>query len=155
MHFKIWEPRPFSPFWFSHKFKRAGLTYEIGLNVHTADICWAYGGFPAAVSDLTMAKRGVLSVLPIGEMIIADKGYIGEPNRIITPIEDYSTNFNYQHKLMMARHEGVNKRVKDWHCMSATWRHGWESHIRTFYAVIALTQIKLENGEPLPKPFIY
>ena len=56
---------------------------------------------------------------------------------------------------MMVRYEGVNKRVKYWHCMSVTWRHGWESHIRTFYAVIALTQMKLENGEPLPKPFIY
>ena len=155
MHFKIYEPSPFSPFWFSHKFKRAGLTYEIGLNVHTADSCWAYGGFPAAVNDLTLAKRGVLSVLPAGELIIADKGYKGEPHRIITPIDDYSTNFNYQHKIMMTRQECVNKRVKDWHFMSATWRHGWESHIRTFYAVIALTQIKLENGEPLPKPFIY
>ena len=114
VHFKIYEPSPFSEYWYSHRFKRAGLTYEIRLNVHTADICWAYDGYPARVNDITMATHGVFSVLPIGEMIIANKGYKGEPNRIITPIEDYSTNFNYQHALIMARHEGFNKRLKDW-----------------------------------------
>ena len=33
--------------------------------------------------------------------------------------------------------------------MSDNWRHGWEAHIPTFYAVVALTQIRLENGEPM------
>ena len=112
--FKIYEPSPFSEYWYSHQLKRAGLTYEIGLNVHTADICWVYGGYLTGVNAITMAKRGVLSVLPIGEMIISDKGYKGEPNMIITPIEEYSNNFKYQHELIMARHEGVNKRVNDW-----------------------------------------
>ena len=64
-------------------------------------------------------------------------------------------NLNYQHKLIMARHEGVNKRVKDWRCMSSIWLHGWKAHVPTFYAIIALTQIKIENGEPLPAPYIY
>ena len=54
----------------------------------------------------------------------------------------------------MARHELINKRVKDFKSMSNTWRHGWEAHIPTFYAVVALTQIKLENGPPMPDPYI-
>ena len=153
-HFKIFEPTPFDSRWFSHKFKRAGLTYEIGLNIHTGDICWAFGGYPAGTNDLTMARNGILQVLPAGEMIIADKGYRGEPTKIIAPIEGDNSNFNREHKLIMARHEHINKRVKDFKCMSDTWRHGWESHIPTFYAVIALTQIRLENGEPMPEPYI-
>ena len=48
-------------------------------------------------------------------------------------------NLNYQHKLIMARHEGVNKRVKDLRCMSSIWRHSWKAHVPTFYAIIALT----------------
>ena len=81
-------------------------------------------------------------------MILSDKGYLGEPDRIITPILGYTTNFNYQHKLIMARLEGIDKRIKDFKCMSDTWRHGWESHIITFYAVVALTQINLEKVNP-------
>ena len=87
-------------------------------------------------------------------MIIADKVYKGMPAQIITPIEEENSNFNRQHKLIMARHEHINKRVKDFMSMSDTWRHGWEAHIPTFYAVIALTQINLENGEPMPDTFI-
>ena len=55
----------------------------------------------------------------------------------------------------MGRYEGINKHVKDFKCMSDTWRHGWESHVSTFYAVINLTQIKLENGEPMPPAYMY
>ena len=51
-------------------------------------------------------------------------------------------------------HEQINKRVKDFKSMSNIWRHGWEAHIPTFYAVISLAQIKLENGEPMPDPYI-
>ena len=40
------------------------MTYEIGLNVITGDICWAFGGFKASVNDITMARKGILAVLP-------------------------------------------------------------------------------------------
>ena len=82
MHFKIFEPSPFSKYWYSHKCKRAGLTYEIGLNVHTADICWAYGEYPAGCNNITLTRRGILSVLP------RDKGYKSVPDRIVVPSED-------------------------------------------------------------------
>ena len=82
-------------------------------------------------------------------MIIVDKGYKGVPTQIITPIEEENSNFNRQHKLIMARHEHINKRVKDFKSMSDTWRYGWEAHIPTFYAVISLTQIKLKKSEPM------
>ena len=88
-----------------------------------------------------------------GEKIIADKGYIGYPDKIITPINEYSTHFNKEHKLIMTRHEHVNKRIKDFMSMKSTWRHGWKSHVLAFYAVVTLTQIRIENGEPLPMPY--
>ena len=56
---------------------------------------------------------------------------------------------------MMGRHEGINKPVKDFKCMSDTWSHGWESHANTFDTVIYLTQIKLENGEPMPPAYMF
>ena len=122
------------------------MTYEIGCNVHTVDICWAFRDYPAGTPDITLARKVLLSVLPAGDFFLVNKGYYGEPDKIITPHNnDYSDTFNYQHKLMMGRHEGINKRVKDFKCMSDTWRHGWESHVSTLYTVIHLTKIKLEN----------
>ena len=39
----------------------------------------------------------------------AHKGYKGVPTQIITPIEEANSNFNRQHKLIMARHEHIKK----------------------------------------------
>ena len=132
------------------------MAHEIGCNVHTVDICWAFGGYTAGTPDIILSRKEVSSVLPAGEFLIANKGYYGDPDKIITPKNnDYSDTFNYKHKLMMGRHEEINKRVKDFKCMSDTWRHSWESHVRAFYAFINLTQIKLENGELMPPSYMY
>ena len=40
--FKIKEPTPFSPMWCSHKFKGAGLHYEVGVCILTGEIVLAY-----------------------------------------------------------------------------------------------------------------
>ena len=70
-------------------------------------------GYPAGTPDITLARKGVLSVLLDGEFLNANKGYYSEPDKIITPKKnDYSDTFNYQHKLMMGRHEGIKKMLK-------------------------------------------
>ena len=153
VHFQIYEESPFNKQCFSHKFNRAGITYEIGANVQTGDICWAFGGFRAGIDDLTMARKGILNALPVGEKIIADKGYRGEHNKIITPTFLEGDPRNRELKRIMARHEGINKRLKDFKCLRSIWRHGWKMHIRAFYAVVTLTQIKFENGDPMPPPY--
>ena len=91
-----------------------GLWMHVVICILIPDICWAFGGYLDGTPDITLARKGVLSFLPAGEFVIADKGYYGEPDKIITPHNyNYSDTFNYQHKLMMGRHEGINKRVKD------------------------------------------
>ena len=42
----IYEPTPISPSWFSHKFRAAGVRYEIGVSVEKGDIVWLHGPFP-------------------------------------------------------------------------------------------------------------
>ena len=59
---------------------------------------------PLAVIQLViqtshLLEKKVLSVLPDVEFVIADKGYYGDPNKILTPKKnDHSYTFNYQHK---------------------------------------------------------
>ena len=74
--FRIQEPSPFSRKWFSHKFKAAGLKYEVGLSIETGDIVWASGGIPAGLmNDLALARSNYVNFLEEGETTLADKGY--------------------------------------------------------------------------------
>ena len=73
--FRIPEPSPFSPKWYSHKFNGAALRYEIALEVESGCIVWAYGGFPAGMRDIDIAKRKFIKQLKKGEKAVADKGY--------------------------------------------------------------------------------
>ena len=45
--FRIQEPSPFDPKWYSHKFRGPGLRYEIGVCIKTGWIVWVNGPFPA------------------------------------------------------------------------------------------------------------
>ena len=52
-------------------------------------------------------------------------------------------------KNILARHETVNKRVKQFYSMKNVFRHVLTLHPSFFRAVVNLTQIMIDNGEPL------
>jgi hypothetical protein len=73
---KIWEPQPFNPKWYSHKFKGSNVRYEIGLCIQTGWIVWLNGLFPCgAYPDLQIARSYLFHCLEIGEKVVADRGY--------------------------------------------------------------------------------
>lgn len=43
---QIFEPRPFSKQWYSHKFKKAGVRYEVAVCIQTGWIVWINGPYP-------------------------------------------------------------------------------------------------------------
>ncbi len=143
----ILEPTPFSPKWFSHKFRGAGVRYEIALNIRTEDIVWTNGGYPCGeFPDLKVAREAyVLSVNP-GELTVADRGY----NDALFFIQKTARNYE-DHGIIMARHETVNKRVKQFKILKYTYRHSLEKHPLVFSAVVNVTQLMLKNGFPLFK----
>lgn len=102
---KINEPSPFSPKWFSHKFKSAGLRNELALCIRTGHIVWANGGFPCGDwPDLKIAQSLFVHFLDPMEMSFADKGY-KDSKHFILP-----TDRNKQrHQRIMSRHETVDK----------------------------------------------
>ena len=147
--FPIYEQRPLNKKWFSHKFKRAGIRYDIALSIMTGKICWKFGGFRAGeMNDLQLARSGICDVLPIGERVIGDKIYTDNDRFIHLP-RDGEHEFSRTIRILLARHETVNKRIKDFKCMRELWRHGWEKHIIAFNAVTNLVQLQIENGNPL------
>ena len=144
-HFRIQEPKPFDPKWFSHKFNGPGLSYEVGIAISTGDIVWFNGPFPASVNDRTIFRSKLKKHLSLGEKVVADRGYEGD-SRTITPDDGK----DYFHKRSMrkirARHETVNSRFKNWGCLDQTYRHDVKKHHMIFRAVVTLVQVDISTG---------
>lgn len=104
---------------------------------------WANGGMPCGEwPDLRLARNAFIDRLQPGEKALADRGYRDE-NFFEFP------NGDQQRKRILARHETVNSRIKLFCCMKERFRHALYLHPRFFHAVVNLTQLMIENGEPL------
>lgn len=77
---------------------------------------------------------------------MADKGY-NDPQFFLLPNE----NNTRLHKLILSRHETVNKRLKQFKILKETYRHPLEKHPTVFHAVTNVTQLLINNDEPLFK----
>ena len=89
--FEIYEPKPFSLGWFSHKFKGPGVRYEVALAISTGDIVHINGPFPCGnFPDLKIFRAKLKGMLEDGEMVEANRGYRREYYHVRTPV-DYET----------------------------------------------------------------
>ena len=55
---------------------------------------------------------------------------------------------NKPHKLLMARHETVNKKFKDWNSLRGLFRHGKTTHNYVLAAVLIYHNYVLRMGRP-------
>ena len=149
--YRINKPKPFSKKWFSHKFKGAGLRYEVAVAIQSGHIVWTNGPFPAGTPDLKIFRQDFKKVLKNGERVEADKGYRGEPTNIDLPQENTGgcTTQMLVKKRVRARHETVNARFKEWGVLKNRFRHKISRHHSVFRAIVVITQLKIENGHPL------
>jgi hypothetical protein len=147
----IREPTEFSSRWYSHKFRGAGLRYELGICIQSGWVVWKNGPFPCGLfPDTKIVKRAlVLELLP-GEMFIADRGYRDGRTYADTP-----TGFNNPSERMKsivrARHESFNSRVKKYKILSTVFRNKREVHYIAFHAIVNILQLEIENGYSLYK----
>ena len=153
--FRIQEPSPFAPGWYSHKYKTAGVRYEVAVSINGGDIVWTNGPFPCGSNpDITIFRQGLIHMLEGGEMVEADRGYRGEPGRIRVPV-DYATPIQKAEKnTARARHETVNWRFKQFGSLSNRFRHrvsrkDLSLHKTVFEAVAVITQLDIDCGHSL------
>jgi hypothetical protein len=159
VHAPIEEPRtnPNSN-WCSHKFKGAGLAYELGIAVHEPKLVWINGPFRAGETDMEIFRKpnGLQSKLLPGQMAIGDRGYEGVPGISWSNKEDDYETYTYK-KRARARHETFNARIKRFEVLSKKFRsyhdHSGETvhdrHRAVFVAVCVVVQYDMENGHPL------
>jgi hypothetical protein len=158
VHCRIYEPRKQpSARWCSHKFKQAGVSYEIGLAVYTSQVVWIAGPFQAADHDLTTYQKpnGLRSKVPAGKKVIADRGYKGEDvgsgqHRTLSIRNRFDTKEVKEFKRRVrAHHKSFNARIKSFKILKDCCCHGVKRHKAAFEAVCVICQYDMENGHPL------
>lgn len=143
-------------FW-DYKFRSSGLRYEVGVSIIGGDICWVQGPLPPGDwNDVTIfrgALKNALAEEGTGERVEADDGYRGEdPEYCKTPCgiwHDQSEESLALRSRVRRRHETINKRLKQFKCLSETFRHDILFHGYCFRAVAVLTQLSINHGKPL------
>lgn len=146
---KVPKFKPFWPGWYSYKSNGPGLRYEVALCIRTGCIVWINGPFlPGRYNDLQIFQHALKHHLTTGEFVEADGIYRAERTCVKTREGwvglNRTTNDN-----VGSRHETVNKCLKVWQCLAQTTRHSVEQHSTMFRAVAVITELRIENGEPL------
>lgn len=138
--------------WFSHKFRKSAVRYEVGLSILGQYICWVSGPHqPGLLNDLEIFRGGLLTHLEDYERVEADDGYIGEaPMYVSCP---GMVTFEEERREMTSRctnrQETINKRFKQWEILNVPFRSDISMHRDVFVAIACITQIAIKNGEPL------
>ena len=137
----------------SHKFKgKCALRYEIGVDIVSGNIAWIEGPYAAGkYPDINIFRLALAHWLDPYERVEADDGYIGEaPHKVKCPgcAANPTENLAMQNRVR-ARHETLNGRLKNWEILKQVYRHDIIEHGDIFPAVAVITQLSIENGEPL------
>ena len=147
--FRIQEPIPFNPKWYSHKFKGPGLRYEVAICIKTGWIVWVNGPFPAGEwPDRKIAQAGINHHLDDNECYVGDGGYYDGWQWAETPT-GYNNHEQKMYAMARARHETVNRQFKQFGCLSNTYRHKLQKHGAMFHAIANITQLAIMDNESL------
>lgn len=144
---RLWiiEQTPFSPMWYSHKFKAPGLRYEVSVSISTGQIVWANGPYPCGgYPDINIFNDDLVKHLDENERLLFDKGYIG-----LRCVHNLGQQYNSLSGTLLVRHETVNRRLKHFNVLGSRLRHVIELHSICFHSVLNLTELMLEHSDPL------
>ena len=149
----IQQPSPFISKWWSHKFNRPGVRYEVGLGIQNVDIFWVNGTFPCGEwPDIKIFRNKMKISLGPGERVESDDVYRGEHNYIDLPYHSYgSKKWLRKKKRVRSRHESVNSRIKCFKILHSKFKYDLKKHEVVFKSIVVICQLNIENGYPLFK----
>ncbi|CAJ1934594.1 unnamed protein product [Cylindrotheca closterium] len=148
-----WINEPSRPKWsqgpryYSHKYNKAGLDYELGISLVDNRLLWIRGPFPAETNDITVLREeGLLAELKQQKQsAICDKGYNGEPNHVST----CNLHDNAGAKLFKSRalkgHENFNNLLKENNILDTRFRHNKTRFSDAFEARCVLAQYRIQG----------
>jgi hypothetical protein len=148
----------------SHKIKHAAAKYEVVLAVQRAKCVHIAGPFKGGTHDLEMFRQGglknkltrlnrTLDGVRRVKLCLADRGYKSkeeDENYLFSlPNGSDSKELNNMKSRGRLRHETFNGRLKNFNCLSETFRHGFDKHKFVFEAVVVIVQYQMDNGSPI------
>jgi hypothetical protein len=151
---RIWEPKhptlSIDKSYYSHKFHKGGLRYELGISVQGDQLVWMNGPFNCGEADgAIFENRGLKDKIPKGKRGIADGGYAGFPDQLALPNpQDGKLLKNFKSRARL-RHETFNAKIKKFNVLAQIFRHGVHKHQDAFQAVCVIAQYQMNNGSRL------
>lgn len=140
--FAIREPTNFSHKWCSHKLNGPGVRYEVGISIGNGDVVWASGGLPCGEwPDIKIARDLYIHHTTENEITLADKGY--------RDLKYFKQPTTREERVLLARHETLNGRLKNFQILSGTFRNELKKHLSVFHACINIVQLCMQDGEKL------
>jgi hypothetical protein len=121
-----WIHKPKHPTWsqdskyYSHKYAKAGIEYELGISLTENRLIWMNGPFPASTNDVTIfSKKGLKALLKrLGKRGLGDGGYGGHTDQLSTPNANDSKEVSRFKSRGLKRHEQFNGYTKAFGCLS-------------------------------------
>lgn len=139
--------------YYSHKFKRSALNYELGISVYDNALVWLNGPTKASEHDITLfrSQNGLKTMIPEGKRVIADRGYNSKRETAVlsTPNSSDPAEVRKFKSRARARHESFNAKIKNFRVLAECFRHNINYHSTVFEAICVICQYQLENGSPL------
>jgi hypothetical protein len=142
--------------WYSKKFNKAALAYELGIAIYHNKLVWINGPFPAGQNDKKIFNKpnGLKSKIPDGRKGIGDEGYKGDPDKVATRNAAFDDpEVRRFKKRTLARHETFNSRLKAFGILNQAFRSTGPSrldkHKAAFEACCVIVQYEMDNGHPL------
>ena len=142
--------------YYSHKFKTAGLDYEVALSIYEPKCVWIKGPYPAGKHDITIfrkhLKQKILDSIAssgVKYRAIGDRGYRGEPELLSVPSSHDNEAVREFKGRAMSRQETFNARLKNFDCLDERFRHGIEKHADCFFACAVIVQLQMDLGFPV------
>lgn len=136
----------------SHKYAgKSALRYELGICIRTGCLVWIQGPYPAGKwNDIAIFNHCLGHFLDPYERVEADNGYRGHVDKVKCPKNPNNRPENLAMQARVrSRHETLNGRLKNWGILQQVFRHDIALHGKVLQACAVITQLMLENGEPL------
>lgn len=136
----------------SRKKERCTLKYEIATHIATGEIIWLAGGVPKRHDKKILEDFGLMKRLEPWEKGIADKGYQGASNRIMTPykrrkhdrLTKYELYWNRCISSVRATAERTNGWLKIFRVLHCEWRGEIALHYEVFLLLAQMTNIRMK-----------
>ena len=135
--------------WYAGK---SALRYELGVDILSGNLVWIKGPYPTGkYTDIKIFNKVLRNFLEPGERVEADEGNSGHTaDKIKCPGNDANPAENWALQgRVRGRHKTLNGRLKNWGILSQVFRHNITMHGDVFRVCAVVTQLTVENSEPL------